>query len=105
MKNLQIFLEYKVKSDRTDEYETFMADLLPALAEYGAEETDWYEAADQPGLYVEMFRLPTMSHYHAMKKLRCTEREHPLFSKLEDYVEGGLRKVHCWAFVQKDVQG
>jgi hypothetical protein len=102
MKSLQIFLEYKVNENRIDEYEALMAELLPALAEYGAEEIDWYEAADQKNLYVEMFRLPTMSHYHVMKKLRCTE-EHPLFSKLSNFVEGGVRKIHCWAFVQKEV--
>ncbi|PYZ96917.1 hypothetical protein CR205_14685 [Alteribacter lacisalsi] len=102
MKNLQIFLEYKVNENKTDEYEALMAEVLSALREYGAEEIDWYEAADQKNLYVEMFRLPTMSHYHAMKKLRCTE-EHPLFSKLGDFVDGGVRKIHCWAFVQKEV--
>ncbi|WP_026690865.1 MFS transporter [Alteribacter aurantiacus] len=97
---LQIFMEYKVKEDMVTEYEQVMKDILPALSEYGAEEVDWYEAADQKHLYVEMFTLPTMSHYHAMKKRRCTN-EHPLFSKLDSLVEGGVKKVHCWAFVQK----
>ncbi|MBM7097741.1 hypothetical protein JSY36_18555 [Bacillus sp. H-16] len=99
-RKLQIFLEYKVKEDRLEEYEELMKDVLPALSEYGAKDVDWYEAADQKTLYVEMFTMPTMSHYHALKKLRCTN-EHPLFSKLDHVVEGGIRKVHCWAFIQK----
>ncbi len=100
---MQIFLEYKVKDDCTEQYEALMKEILPALKNYEATDVDWYEAADQKNLYVEMFQLPTMSHYHGMKKMRCT-LEHQLFSKLDSVVVGGIEKVHCWAFIQRKTE-
>lgn len=98
---IQVFLEYKIKHDKKEEYELYMPKLLQQLADYEADEIDWYEAADQDYLYVEMFKLPTMSHYYAMKESR-SKKDHPLFGELDTFIEGGLHKLHCWAFLQKN---
>ena len=97
---LQIFLEYKVKKEFIKEYEKVMKEILIDLGEYGATNIDWYEAADQESLFVEMFKLPTMAHYHSIKKYR-QDMNHPLFGRLDPFIEGGSKKVHCWAFIQK----
>ena len=97
---VQIFLEYKVKEDSIKEYEKMMEDVLAGLEKFGASQVDWYEAADQGSLYVEMFKLPTMAHYDTIKKYR-QDKDHPLFGKLDPFIEGGCKKVHCWAFIQK----
>ncbi|MDG5786240.1 hypothetical protein QA612_01970 [Evansella sp. AB-P1] len=97
---LQIFLEYKIKPEFVNEYEKHMNEILVELEQYSATEVDWYEAADQKHLYVEMFKLPTMAHYHAIKEMRQNSN-HAVFGRLDQYVDGGIKKVHCWAFVQR----
>ncbi len=51
-------------------------------------------------LYVEMYEVPTSSHYHALKKLRKSS-EHTIFSGIIPFIEGGAEKIHCWAFQRK----
>jgi len=61
-KPLQIFMEYKIKADNIKEYEMAMKDVISSLADYEAENIQWYVAEDQPFLYVEMYEVPTTSH-------------------------------------------
>ncbi|MDQ0256886.1 hypothetical protein J2S74_004308 [Evansella vedderi] len=98
---LQIFMEYKIKDDSVETYEGAMKKVLKALEENEASDIHWYKAADQGSLYVEMFKVPTMSHYNEIKEKRRDE-QHPVFGHLEKYVDGGLKKVHCWAFIEKN---
>lgn len=93
-------MEYKVKEQKISEYESVMKEILAALPDYGATDIEWFVAADQPYLYVEMFKLPTLAHYEAIKKLRCAN-EHHLFARLVPFIEGGVEKIHCWAFKPK----
>lgn len=99
--SIQIFMEYKVKEANIAEYESLMKKILTTLRDYDATDIEWFVASDQPHLYVEMFKMPTKSHYHALKKLRCDE-EHHLFGQLIPYIEGGVKKIHCWAFQKKE---
>ncbi|WP_096201673.1 hypothetical protein [Bacillus sp. FJAT-45350] len=97
---LQIFMEYKVKQENIQDYEKAMEEILKELPEFGASNIQWFVATDQDDLYVEMFEVPTDSHYHALKKLRqCND--HHIFSKIAPMVEGGCEKIHCWAFKKK----
>ncbi|MFB5664222.1 hypothetical protein ACE4RR_20785 [Alteribacillus sp. HJP-4] len=95
-------MEYKIKHDKVTAYEEHMKKIAAHLRSLDASNFQWFTAADQPGLYVEMFEVPALSHYHTLKKQRCS-KEHELFGKLDDYVDGGMNKVHCWAFHQKQI--
>lgn len=98
--SVQIFMEYKVKKENISEYELLMKTILTTLRDYEATEIEWFVASDQPHLYVELFKMPTTSHYHALRKLR-RDADHHLFGKLIPFVEGGVEKIHCWAFQRK----
>lgn len=100
-KPLQIFMEYQVSAENIEAYERVMKSIIDALPEYGASSIQWYVAEDQPNLYVEMYEVPTSSHYYALKKLRQSS-EHPLFGQITPYIEGGTTKIHCWAFQRKE---
>lgn len=95
---LQIFIEYKINENVIREYEEKMGIILATLPEYEASEIEWFAAADQPHLYVEMFKVPTKAHYIALKKYRQSN-EHPVFGSIIPYIEGGSEKLHCWAFI------
>ena len=101
--SLQIFIEYKVKEADVKKYETVMKEVVKKLPEFSAEKIEWFVAADQPFLYVEMFQVPTLAHYQALKKLRRSI-EHPVFGQLDNYIEGGLEKLNCWAFQMQPIQ-
>lgn len=100
---LQIFIEYKVKESKLNKYELIMKEVVKKLPEFSAEKIEWFVATDQPFLYVEMFQVPTLAHYQALKKLRKTV-DHPLFGQLDDLIEGGLEKLNCWAFQTQPIQ-
>ncbi|WP_017728958.1 MFS transporter [Halalkalibacterium ligniniphilum] len=101
---LQIFMEYKIEEQKIDEYEREMERILATLQEFGASNIQWFVAADQPHLYVEMFEVPTASHYHAIKKLRQSE-EHRVFGSITPMIKGGAKQIHCWAFEKRKGQG
>lgn len=102
-KRLQIFMEYKVKENQVEAYERAMKEVMETLVDYEAENIQWYvaEDEDQPFLYVEMYEVPTASHYQILKKIRRQE-DHAVFGKIVPFVEGGAEKIHCWAFQRKE---
>lgn len=100
---LQIFIEYKVKEAEVEKYEELMKRILEKLPQYNAENIQWFRATDQPFLYVEMFQVPNVAYYQALKKLRKSS-EHPTFSQLDKFIEGGLAKLNCWAFQTQPFQ-
>lgn len=100
-KRLQIFMEYKVKENQIDAYERAMKDVIHTLSDYEAENIQWYVAEDQPFLYVEMYEVPTASHYQVLKKIR-RQAEHAVFGKIVPFIDGGAEKIHCWAFQRKE---
>ncbi|SDH43282.1 hypothetical protein SAMN05192534_105142 [Alteribacillus persepolensis] len=97
---LQIFMEYKVKPEKESLYREVMAEIAAVLPTYEVSNFQWFSAFDQDGLFVEMFEVPTPSHYHTLKKWR-TSKSHQVFSKLDECVKGGTEKIHCWAFQAK----
>ncbi|WP_332630958.1 hypothetical protein [Halalkalibacter flavus] len=100
-KPLQIFMEYKVNKSCISEYEQVMKEIMDVLPDFEATNIQWYVADDQPHLYVEMYEVPTTSHYQILKKLRRS-KEHLIFSKMVPLIEGGADKIHCWAFQRKE---
>lgn len=101
---LQIFIEYKVKEAKIKQYEAIMKDVLEKLEEFQAEKIEWFVGTDQPFLYVEMFQVSNISHYHGIKSLRKSI-EHPVFGQLDSFIEGGLEKLNCWAFQTQQKEG
>ncbi|MFA9559254.1 hypothetical protein ACERII_18240 [Evansella sp. AB-rgal1] len=97
---IQVFMEYKIKPELVKEYEQAMEKIGAEVGDYEVTDFQWYKAADQGALYVEMYKVPTMSHYNSIKKWR-KDKDHPVFGKLNEYVPGGIEKVHCWAFLKK----
>ncbi len=102
-KNIYIFMEYKIKTEKRKLYQQLMKETAAALSDYQVESFQWFQAVDQKGLYVEMFHVPALSYYHTLKKERRS-KDHPIFGKLEECVEGGLEKINCWAFYAKHEQ-
>ncbi|MFC0471213.1 hypothetical protein ACFFHM_12120 [Halalkalibacter kiskunsagensis] len=100
-KPLQIFMEYKVDETKIKEYEVAMTEIIKTLPNYEAANIQWYVAEDQPYLYVEMYEVPTSSHYQVLKKIRRST-DHPVFSQIVPFISGGAEKIHCWAFQRKE---
>lgn len=103
MSSLQIFIEYKVKETKVKQYEKAIQEVLKKLPEYSAEKIEWFVATDQPHLYVEMFQVPNIAHYQALKKMRKSQ-DHPVFGQLDEFIEGGLEKLNCWAFQTQPIE-
>lgn len=98
--SIRVFIEYKINEADVNDYEQLMPSLINILQEEGASNVEWFEAADQPLLYVEMFEVSTLSHYQRLKQLRQT-KNHPTFQLLDKHIVGGLPKLNCWAFLKK----
>ncbi|MGY4690545.1 hypothetical protein [Salibacterium sp. K-3] len=100
-KKIHIFIEYKIAPDKKQRYARVMKETAEALAAFGASSFQWFEAVDQKHLYVEVFEVESLSVYHTVKEARRS-KNHPVFGQLDDCLEGGLEKLHCWAFVSKN---
>ncbi len=98
--SIRVFIEYKIQADAKVSYEAYMPTILNELAQEGATNIEWFEACDQPLLYVEMFVASSFSHYQRLKELRQI-KTHTVFGALDDSIDGGLDKLHCWAFAKK----
>lgn len=95
-KQLQIFLEYKIDKKKRVSYEQDMKQVLNVMSELEANNIQWFVHATQSDQYVEMFRVPTESHYYALKKIRSS-LDHQVFGVLDDYIDGGLNNINYWA--------
>lgn len=94
---IQVFMEYKIVEKNKDTYEAWMAQLPRYLSGLGVENFQWFEAVDQPGLYVELFSVPSMETFEQIQSLRRTI-DHPLFGQLAQWMHKPLEQVNCWAF-------
>ncbi|MGC4377006.1 hypothetical protein WD019_08715 [Fictibacillus sp. Mic-4] len=98
-----VFIEYKINKDIIKLYEKNMKDVIRELQNLGATHLSWLKAADQENLYVESFTVHSISLYQSIKEKR-TNPSHPIFGMLEECIEGGLKKLHCWAFEPLNVE-
>lgn len=92
-----VFVEYKVLPQRRNEFLSLLSSLEQQLQTMQATEVKFYEGADQPGLFVEEFHVPDHETYEHIKMLR---KEGPIdiFAELAQCIEGGVEKLHIWAF-------
>lgn len=98
--SIRVFIEYKIQADAKVSYEAHMPAILSELTQEGATNIEWFEACDQPLLYVEMFDVSSLSHYQRLKELRQI-KTHTIFGALDHSIDGGIVKLHCWAFAKK----
>ena len=75
--SIRVFIEYKISEDAKQLYEKQMSILLDALSQEGAYNIEWFEAYDQPLLYVEMFEVNTVLPLSAFK--RATSNQKPSY--------------------------
>ncbi|WP_245723182.1 MFS transporter [Natribacillus halophilus] len=94
---MQVFMEYKILAGNERAYEAWMKQVPKELVRYGARDFSWFEAWDQPGLYVELFTVPSLETYEQIKDLRRT-KDHPVFGDLAKWMHKPLEEVNCWAF-------
>lgn len=97
---LTVFIEYKIKSDIIEPYEAHMENVIKELKKDGAITVSWMKAIDQDFLYVESFDVVDEAAYLDFKELRLSGN-HPVYGQLDSMINGGLPKLHCWAFQKK----
>ncbi len=100
MNKFQVFIEYKIKKECIQVYESKMFACKKTLETLSICDFQWYVASDQPYLYVEMFTVPSFEQYEKIKKLRSDE-EHEVFGRILQDIDGGTKKFHCWCFERK----
>lgn len=92
---LQIFIEYKIKSDFVEQYEAFMQNLIVTLPEFGVNKIEWYSSSENDFHYIEMYEVPSESYYFALKRLRDNIHPNSMFSSFKTFLTG---HTHYWVF-------
>ncbi|QQK75572.1 MFS transporter [Salicibibacter cibarius] len=95
--SIQVFMEYKIAEGKESAYQAWIKGVANELTAMGAENFRWFEALEQPGLFVELFTVPSVEIYERIKDLRRS-REHPRFGELANWVHKPLEQINCWAF-------
>lgn len=103
MNKFQVFIEYKIKEDCIQVYESRMLEVKRALDFIGIEDFKWFIASDQPNLYVEMFTVQSFLEYEKIKKWRQEEQDE-VFGSILKMIIGGKEKFHCWCFERKQLE-
>ncbi|WP_252314072.1 hypothetical protein [Sinobaca sp. H24] len=96
-KPIVIFMEYKVKEESTETYLTEMKKVIEEMEALETGSVEWYEAADQKGLYVEMVEVSSMKEYEYIKERRRDPAD-AAFGGLLPLLEKGTAGMNCWAF-------
>ncbi|MFB4160527.1 hypothetical protein ACE1TF_11625 [Geomicrobium sp. JSM 1781026] len=95
--NVSVFIEYKVVN-RPEQYEILMQEISKELlTAYDASHHRWFQAVDQPGLYVEWLEVGNKATYERIKSER-RDRDHPVFGQLAAHIHKPLETINCWAF-------
>lgn len=94
---IQVFMEYKIEEGKEQAYQAWMNEIVNELNDMGVKNFRWFEALEQPGLYVELFTVPSIETYERIKSLRRS-KEHPRFGELGNWVHKPLEQINCWAF-------
>ncbi|MBN6187896.1 MFS transporter [Aneurinibacillus sp. BA2021] len=100
MHTIQVFAEYKIQAEKRQDYLRKIDDIAMAMQQIGVDDFIVYEGVDQPGLFVEMFHVPTMDAYRKIKRKRCEDKAAPgvFWQSINDCLEGGTDRLHMWAF-------
>lgn len=88
----KVFIEYKIMEEFREYYLNFMQKKMEKL-----ERVTWMEGTDQPLLFVELWDNISLEEFETMQKERKAP-SHPEWGNLEEWIEGGLSKLHIWHF-------
>jgi hypothetical protein len=107
MSRIQVLAEYKIKNEKREEYLRKIKDVAAAMEMIGVEDFTVHEGIDQPGLFVEMFRVPTIEAYRKIKRKRCEAKAEPgvFWQSINDCIVGGTEKLHMWTFASITIHG
>lgn len=92
-----IFMEYKIKENNRETYLSEMSKVIEEMEALGSGAVEWYEAADQKGLYVEMLEVSSMDEYKYIKERRSDPVDTE-FGRILPLLEKGEAGMNCWAF-------
>ncbi|MCA1032638.1 hypothetical protein LCL95_16630 [Bacillus timonensis] len=90
---VQVYMEYPIKGAFLHQYEATMENVHQCMRELGVEKIEWYASPHYHNRYIEVFYVPTESHFFALKKLRTYPRQE-LFGKLMECIDGGPSSIH-----------
>jgi hypothetical protein len=91
---IKVFLEYKVIEEYRESYLEVMRQWDRNIPQdVTVLNYHFYEGADQPLLFVEMFDVESLEQYQMIKRQRCDQK-----TLIEPFIEGGRKKIHMWAF-------
>lgn len=95
---IKVFTEYKVKRDLREEFLSLHGELREYhQREWKVKDFHLFEGTDQPDLFVEEFHVQHFDLYEQIKAERRSEKS-DLWKKMHQCIEGGVQKVHIWAF-------
>ncbi|MCY9667887.1 hypothetical protein M5X11_23690 [Paenibacillus alginolyticus] len=92
----KVFVEYAIKP-------AFRESFLIYMQEWKRREgrLELLEGTDQEGLFVEIWKDVTYEEYLTLKQERLHGTEDASHQALwEEWIEGGLRKLHMWHFTE-----
>ncbi|GEK60208.1 hypothetical protein CHL76_16020 [Marinococcus halophilus] len=99
-----VFMEYRVLEEKRAEFLRTMEEISSAMLKKQVNDYEWFESVDQGALFVEMFSVNTLEQYNVLRTER-TEKSDSVFGRLDEFVPGGIKKVHCWCFKKKGPHG
>lgn len=92
-----VFVEYKIHAEHLQEYLSWIRDMRASYPH-----TEWYEGAEQPGLFVEIWHGLSDAEYKTMKAARLGQGEEKgewgAWKAMIPWVPGGKDKIHIWQF-------
>ncbi|WP_134687122.1 MFS transporter [Brevibacillus migulae] len=90
--NITVFMEYKLSEEKRDSYFQQIEQSKQGIEARGGQNYCWYEAIEQPQLFVEMFTVDSYEQYEAIKAWRQND------VAFCEHIAGGAAKLHVWAF-------
>jgi hypothetical protein len=95
-KRFTFIIEYNVNENCNEKYEQTMNDITAYLYQYDVEQLQWFTDKVDSTRRIELFTVPSESHYYAIKKMRKAKNHH-IFGLLDEIIDGGLNAIRCWA--------
>ncbi|WP_163100642.1 hypothetical protein [Peribacillus alkalitolerans] len=94
-KQIRIYVEYKIEESAIPQYHMLIDQIVNTLERFDAKSIECCKTEDR---YMEIFTVPTESHFHAIKKIH-KNKNHSIFGKLHQIVNGGADRISYRALV------
>ncbi|MEW9700653.1 hypothetical protein [Paenibacillus sp. SI8] len=92
----KVFVEYAINPEGRASYLIYMQELQSREGRL-----ELLEGTDQPGLFVEIWTDITYAEYEVLKRKRTQQVEDSEDqAKWDQWIKGGLSKLHMWHFTQ-----